>query len=740
VIVLLAALVSPVAAAQSSVSEPVTGWDQRLHDADTTLRTLTPDDEAGRTQLAESIRALDTDISAWLETRGLTVAQPAAEGTRVADLSAALSRVRALLAQARAGATTADGTGVFYLGRVDVAVTASAPPGTSTIDDQQMRALDARTVNEALESTPGITLHRMGARNEGMVYLRGFDLRQVPILIDGIPVYVPYDGYVDLDRFVTDDLSEIRVTKGMTSVLIGPNALGGAINLITKRPTRPLEGLFNLSFGSGGEQAVDANVGVMRPGWYAHGTGSWLQSDDFPLSGDFAANALENGGARDNSSRRDAKASAKFGITPSGKGEYVVSYVLQRGQKDVPAYAGTNPAVKPRYWQWPDWNKDSVYVLTNTPLPRAQYLRGRAYYDRFYNELDSFDTASYSTMTRPSSFRSIYDDYTAGASVEYGTPLPGRQTLRAAGHFKQDIHRENNIGEPVRHFKNRTLSVGLEDTIAVASSVSVVAGIGADRQDTLQAEDFQNGVVSSFPLGDTGGVNPQAGIFIAAPHDGRARFTVSRKTRLPAIKDRYSYRMGSALPNPDLNAEQATTTEAGYDTALGRFSTLGLTAYYTAINDLVQPFYLQPNLFQLRNVGDVRNSGFEAEWRVRSIRHVQGSVGYSYLNRKNEPGTVVPLLNTPHNKFFGYVVYDGVPRLRLMGSVNYESSRQAQDDGAAFVLLPEYSNVSAKASYTVLTGLDLELAGSNLLDRNYQLYPGFPEAGRTVSANIRYRF
>jgi iron complex outermembrane receptor protein len=282
-----------------------------------------------------------------------------------------------------------------------------------------LRWLDAKTVNEAAEVAPGVSLHRVGPRNEGMLYIRGFDLRQVPLFIDGIPVYVPYDGYVDLDRFVTDDLSEVRITKGLTSVLIGPNALGGAINLVTKRPTKPFDGLFNVTFGSGNEREFDTTVGVMRSGWYVQGTGSWLQSDNFPLSGDFVANALEDGGARNNSSRRDAKGSIKFAITPSGRGEYAVTYIIQRGQKDVPPYAGTDSAVRPRFWRWPDWDKDSVYFVSNTLLKGSQYVKGRAYYDRFYNELDAFDDASYTTITRPSSFRSIYDDYSAGGSLEY---------------------------------------------------------------------------------------------------------------------------------------------------------------------------------------------------------------------------------------------------------------------------------------------------------------------------------
>jgi len=86
-------------------------------------------------------------------------------------------------------------------------------------------------------------------------------------------------------------------------------------------------------------------------------------------------------------------------------------------------------------------------------------------------------------------------------------------------------------------------------------------------------------------------------------------------------------KMGAAIPNPNLAAERATTAEAGYDTPLTRFSTVSATGFYTAVTELVQPFFLKPNLFQLQNVVDVRNSGFEAEWRVRpnSIRTISAT-------------------------------------------------------------------------------------------------------------------
>jgi len=59
--------------------------------------------------------------------------------------------------------------------------------------------------------------------------------------------------------------------------------------------------------------------------------------------------------------------------------------------------------------------------------------------------------------------------------------------------------------------------------------------------------------------------------------------------------------------------------------------TVSPVGHYTAVNDVVQPFSLQPNLFQLQNVGDVRQCGFEGEWVTRDVRSIQGRFGCSYL-------------------------------------------------------------------------------------------------------------
>ena len=88
--------------------------------------------------------------------------------------------------------------------------------------------------------------------------IRGFDTRQVGMYLDNIPIYVPYDGYADISRFLASDIYTIEVAKGYSSPLLGPNGLGGAINLVTKQPEKKFEG--DGSFGTGsGRRAGNRN-------------------------------------------------------------------------------------------------------------------------------------------------------------------------------------------------------------------------------------------------------------------------------------------------------------------------------------------------------------------------------------------------------------------------------------------------------------------------------------------------
>ena len=128
---------------------------------------------------------------------------------------------------------------VFTLGQVEVVESVGgvqkSDTNVVTIDEQQMQKNEIKRLSEVAYSTPGVYVDKKGPRAEQSIQVRGFDARRVPLFIDGIPVYVPYDGNSDFGRFTTFDLSRIDISKGSSSVLYGPNTMGGAINLITKK-------------------------------------------------------------------------------------------------------------------------------------------------------------------------------------------------------------------------------------------------------------------------------------------------------------------------------------------------------------------------------------------------------------------------------------------------------------------------------------------------------------------------
>ena len=167
----------------------------------------------------------------------------------------------ALLLAAFATATAAQ-DGTFQLGTVVVTGSAGAPNAETeqVISKDEMQRNNADTVGAAVATLPGVSLSRNN-RNEETVFLRGFDVRQVPVFVDGVPLYVPYDGYIDFARFTTFDLSEIRVAKAGASLLYGPNTLGGAINLVTRKPVRAFEGDVRLGLASGSEKQGAVNIG-----------------------------------------------------------------------------------------------------------------------------------------------------------------------------------------------------------------------------------------------------------------------------------------------------------------------------------------------------------------------------------------------------------------------------------------------------------------------------------------------
>ncbi|OPY80032.1 MAG: Colicin I receptor precursor [Syntrophorhabdus sp. PtaU1.Bin153] len=644
-------------------------------------------------------------------------------------------------------AETKNEGGVFTLGEIEVSAK-NEEAKNITIDklaDEEMREFNRDTVANALNLLPGITLSQGGARSEQMIYVRGLDVRHVPIFLDGVPVYVPYDGYPDLGRFTTFDLSEIVMSKGFTSVLYGPNTMGGAINLVSKRPEKAFEGNAGVGWFTGNGYQGYANFGTKQKRWYAQGGISYLNSDYFVLSDEFKPTRArtEAGGQRENSYYWDRKYNLKFGLTPAEGHEYAVSYFNQHGVKGVPPYTGTDSTQSPRYWQWPYWDKEGLYFNSRTPIGDKSYAKTRLYYDKYQNSLATYTDGTYSRIS-PQSSLSNYDDYTYGGSVEVGTSLIPRNLLKLAGHYKADVHREQDTpANPYERTEEKIFSIGLEDTITITKRLYAILGISYDRQWVVEAENYANRTMYSLPEGKTDAWNPQGGLFYSLTDTAKINFSISEKTRFPTMKDKYSYRWNSAIPNPDLKPERARNYELGYQDVLFKRVAVKTALFYRDIKDFIlQATVPDPNnprrtISQNQNVGHVEQYGFEVDLSTSLMTTLDAGVNYTYLDNNNRSSSD-KLTDVPEHKLFVYAKYTPVKVLSFLADLETDSKRYSSSNGVR--IAKGFTVVNAKAMYEIIKGLQIEAGVRNLLDKNYALYEGFPMPGRTFFSNLTYRF
>lgn len=651
----------------------------------------------------------------------------------------------ALLAGVAARAAATSEAAIFKLGEVTVFGEAPQPADLMPvqIDASALELLEKKDLSAALSSLPGITLTRFGGRNETAVYVRGFARNQTPLFVDGVPVYVPYDGIIDLGRFMTYDVAAVSVAKGYSSALYGPNTMGGAINIMTRQPSRPFEGQFAGGVFTGHGYETSLNLGGRQKAWYFQAGASYVNQDYYPLSDRFAPVPAENGGHRDNSYRTDRKLSGKLAYTPNATDEYAIGWIRQEGEKGTPPQT-----TAPRYWQWPQWNKQTLYLVSHTRLGHSAYLKPRFYYDTYDNTLNIFDDATYTTLNRPSSSSSLYRDYSYGGSLEAGTQW-AQNTLKGIVHYKFDHHREfpDFTRRPTSYTdEDAAVSYGLEDTFHLAKRWDVQAGFSYDTRDIRQAVDTSNG--RPFPTGDFSSFNPQAGVYYRLGDTGALHATVARKSRFPSMKDRYSYRMGMGIPNPGLGAERAMHYEFGYTGRVSSTLSLNTSIYLSRIDDTIQQVFLSPtsNVSQFQNIGASENRGIDlgADWAVTS----QAKVGLSYglirqktlttLAKNTEP---VKSLDTPRQSGSLHADLRPLPWLSVVPEVQYASWRYSFSDGRGTTRrIGGFTLANLKLAIRLPHETTLSLGVQNAFDKNYQLQEGYPEAGRTWFANARYHF
>jgi len=176
-------------------------------------------------------------------------------------------------------------------------VTVSATRTDKRIEDQPMRVevLDAEEIGEKQLMTPGdivMMLNEMGglrvqatspSLGAASVRVQGMRGRYTRFLSDGLPLFGTDVGGLGLLQIPPSDLGQVEVIKGVASALYGAGALGGVVDLISRRPTNmPTRDVMLNRTSRGGTDAVLFASQPFTNGWSGTilGGGHWQERND----------------------------------------------------------------------------------------------------------------------------------------------------------------------------------------------------------------------------------------------------------------------------------------------------------------------------------------------------------------------------------------------------------------------------------------------------------------------------
>jgi len=574
---------------------------------------------------------------------------------------------------------------------------------TTFIKEEQIMTLTPRDLSEVLSFTSG-TLVSMGSKNEYRLKIRGFSGQRIVLLYDGIPIYEPYFNSFDLKTLPAEMVENIKVVRGASSVLYGPNALGGVVNIITKRfqpPSFSLRGLYDSNGGYGFSTTGSVSWKDILFSLFA----DYDQSDGSKWNRDSENIQMENS----DYIRRNILGKVYF--YPGKKHEILLELAHYRSQYGVPS---AQEFYSPRFWRFSQWNRTQINLGGTFSLFTASSLKFRSYYVRHDNILDAYTDSSYSALQ----WRSSYANSSYGVFLIGTVPYLSKEELKFSLNFRDDrVRVQNDIGAEWTDFSFQTISLGAENHLIIGQKWKLVGGLSLDYLKKHTGENKTS-------------VNPIGGVKFNPSDFFDLHLTLSKKSRFPPMKSLYSTPFG----NPDLKDERATSYELGLSYKKEIFFTGAV--FYNRIRDLIQTVRLPDGYNTSLNIGRAQIFGFEVGFQ-KKWSWVGFSLNYTFLNGEDREDNC-PLDLLPKSQF-NFMVDINVPldlKFSVWGLAVSQSEIKIKDD---IVFNPGYFVLNA-VIYKRVKKFEIFLKGENLLNSFYTTEPGYPMKSRTISFGFRAEF
>jgi outer membrane receptor for ferrienterochelin and colicins len=166
-------------------------------------------------------------------------------------------------------------------GRVEQRLS-DAPVATEVISREEIERSGAEDLGEILEEHPGIQVSRDSFRGQSLS-MQGLDRNRVLILVDGERILGGQSNTTDLTRFQAEDIDHIEIVKGPSSALYGSDAMGGVVNIITRKANKPVEARLRASYGERHTVDLSGHVGLSSERWNTRLSGGWHRGEAYDL-------------------------------------------------------------------------------------------------------------------------------------------------------------------------------------------------------------------------------------------------------------------------------------------------------------------------------------------------------------------------------------------------------------------------------------------------------------------------
>ena len=617
---------------------------------------------------------------------------------RFAFLTGGLLLCTALLAEnetpAEAGRSDTLRTSVVTGTRVST-LRDQVPAPISVIGRETIGQTDENVLLPSLmEQVPGLFVTSRGVTGYGVsngaagaISLRGFGAGsgRVAILIDGHPQFESIYGHPVADEYLAANAARVEVSRGAASVLYGSNAMGGAVNIISRQPARDGNEL--------GLKLMGGSFGTFRGNLtdsYKRGRFTLLTT----VSADRTAGHRANSAFRSLGGMFNAgyqindfwKASARFSLSDA--------YSENPGPVSDPMLEGTAHTIR---------SMAGVSLDNRTG-------HGSGTIDLFYNWGNHIINDGHTADKAPQEYLFHGTDYTAGLTA-YETVSIWEGNALTAGldllYYGGNAYR-NPVKEVYANHKSlNEQAVYLLDKQSIGP-FSFSAGVRLDRHSAYGVEWI-----------------PQFGATWTPATGTTVKLSASKGFRMPNMRELYMY----AVANEALLPEKAWS----YDLTVGQHFlddrlNLEASAFYTQGSNIIEVNVVD-GIRQNRNVGAFANAGaeFSADWKA--ARNLTFNTNYSYLHMEK--------------------LYAGAPVHKAWLGGSWSPGRFTVNLGAMYVggliindlskgdpVTENYIDLKARLSCRIAKGLEIFVRGANLLNQTYETMQGFPEPGITVPGGL----